>query len=187
MIKQMRSPFCAPYLKFKAANSDEEVLRLYNETADKKTIGIPTGGSLGAFGVKRKHHIHEGVDLYVRYGSPVWAMESGKIVSIEQFTGSAVGSPWWRDTWVVMVEGDSGVFAYGEILPSSRLRVGGRLWHGELLGHVLQVLKKDKGRPMSMLHIELHKHGTRTCLAWEGEKPESLLDPTPYLLTLENL
>jgi len=64
------------------------------------------------------------------------------------------------------------------------LKIGQQVETRTLLGTVVQVLKEDKGRPMSMLHLELHEKGTMDALPWplEGPKPSTLLDPTVYLL-----
>lgn len=157
------------------------------------STGLPLLPHPGAFGVVRTKHVHEGVDLYCPTGTLVSCVEDGIVVAILPFTGSqayavnpATGSVeslhWWHDTDVVLVEGATGVVAYGEITPLCK--VGDELIAGEVLGSVLRVLKKDKGRPMSMLHIELHVSGTRepTCWYQENGRPSSLLDPTPYLL-----
>jgi hypothetical protein len=157
------------------------------------STGLPMHPHSGAFGLVRTNHVHEGVDLYCPDGTPVFAVEDGVVVSILPFTGQnafAVNPKtgeteplhWWLDTDVVMVAGATGVVAYGEIKPACK--VGDVLEAGQVLGHVTRVLKKDKGRPMSMLHIELHVHGTvvPTCWYQENGKPESLMDPTPFLL-----
>lgn len=139
----------------------------------------------GSFGVERKHHRHEGVDLYVAERSAVAAMEAGTVVAIERFTGPDAGSPWWLPTDCVMVAGDSGVLNYGEIKPALALKVGDRVEAGEVLGQVAMVLREDKGRPRSMLHFERYVHGTTTPLsAWalDEEQPAQLLDPTGLLI-----
>ena len=149
---------------------------------------LPVSGHVGAFGVKRKHHYHEGIDLYAPEGTVVRAVEDGKIVRVEYFTGPKVDMPWWEETWAVMVEGESGVVVYGEIIPCSDLMgyspVRTEVKAGDPIGTVKRVLKVDKGRPMSMLHLELRKHGTIDWSGWYEEtgRPENLLDPTPYLL-----
>lgn len=142
---------------------------------------IPTLGEPGAFGTKRLHDTHTGVDLYCDQGTEVHAVERGKVVRVEQFTGDAAGSPWWLVTWAVLVEGASGVVAYGELEKPS-LKQGDHVVAGAKLGKVARVLTKDKGRPMSMLHMELYSAGTTTTTWWRYERPENLLDPTPYLL-----
>lgn len=149
------------------------------------TTGLPTGDHPGAFGFRRQHHTHEGVDLYVPVGTPVVSVEPGVVVAIVPFTGehATPPSPWWHNTWAVLVEGQSGVVCYGEIIPSHQN--GAPADAGELLGHVAKVLTKDKGRPTTMLHLELYKHGVREPVEWlpYHDRPEGLLDPTPLLLT----
>lgn len=73
---------------------------------------------------------------------------------------------------------------YGEIAVQVGIAVGARVHREDCLGGVKTVLRKDKGRPMTMLHLELYKHGTRETVWWHlGEpKPLNLLDPTPFLV-----
>jgi hypothetical protein len=162
---------------------------------DSMTTGIPVHPHPGSFGFVRRNHVHEGVDLYCQDGTLVTAVEPGIVVAILPFTGEDAMSinprtgeleklDWWHDTAVVMVEGASGVVAYGEITPDCR--VGVVLQAGDVVGRVKKVLKKDKGRPMAMLHLELHKRGTivPTCWYQENGQPSSLMDPTPYLVQL---
>jgi len=145
---------------------------------------VPIFPHLGAFAVQRKFHNHEGVDLYAPEGTSVYPVEPGTIVAIDNFTGPAVGSPWWNDTMCVLIEGKSGVVVYGEITPNQSLHIGQEITPDKEIGKIKQVLKKDKGRPMSMLHIELHVPGTQESVEWTvgSKKPESLLDPTWLLV-----
>lgn len=147
-------------------------------------IMIPIAPHPGAFGVQRRFHTHEGVDLYCDDGAPVIAMESGTVVAIEDFTGSASGSPWWLDTKSLLVAGEAGVVCYGEIEPDSHLRVGDWVSRGQQIGVVKMVLAKDKGRPRSMLHLELHTPETNRTTPWDhgSERPITLLDPTGLLV-----
>ncbi len=144
--------------------------------------GLPVGEHPGAFSVRRRHHIHEGVDLYCPEGTPVSAVEEGVVLAVMPFTGPRAGLPWWLDTDVVLVEGPSGVVAYGELIP--QVRVGAKVCAGELIGHVTRVLRNDKGRPTSMLHLELHSRGASRCSDWslDSPRPHTLRDPTPHLL-----
>jgi murein DD-endopeptidase MepM/ murein hydrolase activator NlpD len=143
----------------------------------------------GKFGFKRKFDYHHtGVDLYATEGDPVLAVEDGTIVAIENFTGPMNNTPWWNDTWAVLVEGKSGVVVYGEILPL--LNPGNSVVQGQTIGTVLTVLKelvvKDwiPGHSRSMLHLELHQPGTTGTAWWKlGEvQPPTLLDPTSLLI-----
>jgi len=145
---------------------------------------IPVLQHPGAFGVKRHQHIHTGIDLYAPYGCPVRAMEDGEIIKVDWFTGPSINMPWWNDTRAVYVEGETGVFCYGEIQEFPDIKAGRHLKQGEYFGYVLTVLRKFKGRPMSMLHLELYDHGyVDDWREWKigEEKPEHLKDPTEYL------
>ena len=140
-------------------------------------------GIEGSFAAVRKHDIHTGIDLYCKPGSRVLAIESGIVVAVENFTGPKAGSPWWNDTQAVLVEGKSGVVCYGEI--DTSLSVGDVVQEKSLIGEVITVLKKDKGKPMTMLHLELYEHGITESVIWELEskKPKGLLDPTGLLIS----
>lgn len=144
--------------------------------------GLPLAPHPGAFGVRRANHTHEGIDLYAPHGTPVFAVEVGEVVAVKPFTGPHAGLPWWLDTWAVFVEGPSGVVVYGEIDPT--VAAGDTVLPGQQLGTVATVLAKDKGRPRSMLHLELHTPGSRIAPEWlvHDQRPEVLRDPTPYLL-----
>ena len=137
----------------------------------------------GRFGATRKHDIHTGVDLYCPVGTRVWAVEAGTVVAIEEFTGPRAESPWWNETWAVLVEGESGVVVYGEIEPRADLKVGTTLVQKEYIGRVAPVLKKFKGRPMVMLHLELMTSGATETVWWKkGDLiPEVLCNPEPLL------
>lgn len=143
----------------------------------------------GGFGTERKFDIHSGVDIYCQPEQEVISVEDGVVVFIEEFTGEFAEppSPWWHNTKAVGVEGISGVVVYGEIQPHENIAVGKLLKEGERIGNVITVLKKYKGLPMTMLHIELHKIGTRKTVIWNlGEpKPESLIDPLTKLVSLK--
>lgn len=147
------------------------------------TPGVPVGEHPGAFGVTRKNHIHEGVDLYCEPGTPVRAVEKGLVVWVGPFTGPGAGSPWWHDTQAVMVEGASGLVVYGEIDPA--VTAGCQVGAGALIGRVKRVLRRDKGLPTSMLHIELRGRGKTESFEWSlgTPRPEWLFDPTPFLLS----
>ncbi len=150
--------------------------------------GIPVGFHPGAFGAKRKYDIHTGVDLYCENQQPVFAVEDGKVVKKDIFTGDKIGFPWWEETEAVMVEGESGVVNYGEITTS--LKIDQLVKKGEQIGNVKRVLFEDKkrndiiGHSTSMLHLELYIHGSRHFALWEidADKPKELLDPTLFLM-----
>lgn len=155
----------------------------FKNMADGETA-LPLAPHPGAYGVTRANHVHEGIDFYCPAGTPVMAVEDGIVVAVLKFTGPAAGSPWWHDTDAVLVEGASGVVLYGEIAPE--VGAGDAVAAGQCLGRVVQVLREDKGRPMSMLHLEFHAAGTRDCYEWTLDQPapSSLRDPTPQLMHL---
>jgi len=142
-------------------------------------VQVPEGAAhQGSFGALRKYDIHSGVDLYCEPGQRVIAVEPGRVLAIEMFTGAAVGMPWWRETYAVYVNGASGMVVYGEIDPT--VKVGQQLKAGDEVGTVMTVLQKDKGLPMTMLHLELHKAGTMRTESWKlgAQPPNTLMDPT---------
>lgn len=148
-----------------------------------KYTELPIKNHPGSFGYERKNHIHEGLDFYCESGDLVHCIEHGVVVSISLFTGPLVGSPWWNTTYCILVEGETGVFNYGEILVNPQLVVGQKVYQGDVLGAVQTVLKKEKGRPKNMLHLELYKHKTQKHIdGWSlgQDKPSNLLDPTVY-------
>ena len=148
---------------------------------------IPQGEELGAFGVKRKFDVHTGVDLYCNEGDEVLAIEAGEIIAIEWFTGIPVDMPWWNDTHALAIKGEIGIINYGEIRPNRYLKVGDLVEEGTVLGWVVPVLKKDKGKvpSMNMLHLELYSEYDGEWALWELDKPKpnNLLDPTYLLLS----
>jgi len=148
------------------------------------THPIPTVGDPGAFGSIRRFDTHTGIDIYCNDGDLVMAIEDGIVVAIEAFTGSHADSPWWNDTWALLVEGSSGVLVYGEIDILDGVTVGHPVKVGDHIGNIKQVLKKDKGvTPTCMLHFEIHKAGTTKTVWWyhNDPMPESLIDPTEFL------
>lgn len=145
---------------------------------------IPEAPHVGAFGVRRKFDVHTGVDLYCAHGNEVFAVEDGVVVAREIYTGPRADSPWWNETYAVLVEGVSGVVCYGEIAFDRALPPAGqKIYRGQRLGTALTVLKRYKGRPTTMLHFELYEHGVRESTWWrlDEDKPAKLLDPTEKL------
>lgn len=142
---------------------------------------LPVEKSPGDFAVTRSFYYHSGLDLYCSESSIIQTIEEGQIVKIERFTGKDADppSPWWNETWAVMVEGKSGCIGYCELFPSSQLQEGSFVKEGETLGVIVPVLKRNKGNGTSMLHLEYYKHGQREFVTWliGEEKPHNLLNP----------
>lgn len=141
----------------------------------------------GSFGVRRRHDYHKGVDLYAPSGTPIYAVESGYVMDVCPFTGKDAGCDWWNDTFGVYIGGKSGIVVYGEMKPREHIKKNVYVHAGECIGEVVSVLKKDKGRPISMLHLELHEKNCVHTEMWEIGKPKpgGLLDPTPYLIKMK--
>lgn len=143
---------------------------------------VPTGTHHGAFGIQRKFDIHTGVDLYCDEDQEVCAVEDGIVSAVSWFTGEFAESPWWNNTKAIVVEGSSGAVCYGELIEV--VSVGQKIHKGEVIGRVKRVLKKDKGLPTSMLHLELYRSGVIDHPWWKlGQpQPETLQDPTNLLV-----
>lgn len=167
----------------KKAYITEDSMSFKNRNFETDTE-IPIGEHLGAYAVERRHHVHEGIDLYAPVGEKVYAVEDGEIIKIDYFTGKEANSDWWLTTKAICVEGESGVIVYGEIIERDGLKEGDKVKAGEYIGNVLRVLVHDKGRPTSMLHFELRSHGAKEDITWypDGVKPEHLKDPTNLLI-----
>ena len=149
-------------------------------------VEIPIHPHVGAFGIKRRYDKHRGVDLYVPDGTQVFAVEDGEVMDIRHWTGVKANCDWWFDTESVAIEGVSGLVVYGEIIPDKKIHIGMKIVAGDLIGCVKRVLKKDKGRPTSMLHLELRKPGFFRNIDknWDENLPNGIKDPTPYLKKL---
>ncbi len=147
---------------------------------------VPEKWHPGAFGAFRRHDRHTGVDLYVPDGTPVYSLEDCRVVDVSYFTGPNANPPcdWWEETWSVTVQNNhsNNYLLYGEIAPSvfkdHFVKAGG------LIGYIKRVLKRDKGKPPSMLHIEMYSRIQEEHPYWKlGDGcPAGLLDPTDYLL-----
>jgi murein DD-endopeptidase MepM/ murein hydrolase activator NlpD len=163
-----------------SADSQSFINRNYNTETE-----VLVGGHVGAFGTMRKNHCHEGVDLYCMPNDEVYAMEDGVVVLIEDFTGAKINMPWWNDTRAVHIEGISGVINYGEIKENEDIYIGKKIKQGDCIGKVVTVLLKDKGRPMTMLHLELYKSGSCESVTWNINEPQPsiLLNPTHLLIS----
>lgn len=152
---------------------------------------IPLPPNHGSFGEIRKYDIHTGVDLYAPDMTPVYAMTTGVVTDIGKFTGQDAGSEWWNETWYITLGSIKGSFngkiVYGEIFEPQWTK-GKIIDEGELIGYVKQVLKKDKGLPMSMLHMEaydIHYFGEPVWWHLNEPRPECLIDPTAILQSSE--
>lgn len=168
-----------------------EIMNLIGTTIDSYSfldlknndVELPLHPHVGAFGIRRRHDIHKGIDLYANVETKVTTVEDGTIVDICPFTGPKAGFPWWLDTMGIYIGGASGIVVYGEIQVNEKLKIGDFIKQGDFIGTVSRVLIDDRGRPTSMLHLELHKNGHIHCGQWalNKEKPIGILDPTVHL------
>ena len=147
---------------------------------------IPVGPHCGAFGHVRTNHTHEGIDLYGNTDDTVYSMNDGVVIWINPLTGEQVGSPWWHNTLAIGVFTGTHTWVYGEVAPLEHIEMGTVVKSGDALAKLVPVLKKDKGRPMTMLHVELYDGYVPDCIrTWPTDAPlppGNLIDPTPYLL-----
>lgn len=146
---------------------------------NKDPIILPEG-HVGDFAYRRSFYYHPGIDIYCSEGQEVQAIEDGTVVHIENFTGPNAHppSPWWLETWSILIEGKSGVLGYCEIKPLPHIKVGQKVKEGEQIATVIPVLKKDKGNGTTMLHFEHYVPGTRHHVTWvlDTIKPDELLN-----------
>ncbi len=146
---------------------------------------IPAEGSVGDFAFRRSFYYHPGIDLYCGLHDEIQAMEDGIVIKVEHFTGvdASPPSPWWNDTWSILIEGASGVLGYCEIMPKYMIAPGYKVKEGEVIAVVIPVLKKDKGNGTTMLHFEQYAPGTTDHVTWvlDTKKPKNLRNPRELL------
>lgn len=156
---------------------------------------IPEGDHPGSFLKERKHHFHEGVDLYGKDGQEVYSVENGTVHKILNFTGEKANSPWWNNTDAIIIKGSSGFVLYGEIKVNSKIKEGDCISQGQLIGKITPVLKKRKNNPIAMLHFEWYskevnnpielvknkRNRDKTDSLYKEVKKYGLLDPTNKL------
>jgi murein DD-endopeptidase MepM/ murein hydrolase activator NlpD len=160
---------------------------------------VPRRGT-GSFWRARGDRRHGGVDLYAPAGSPVLAIEGGRVLECGVFTTADV-NPYWNTTHYVLVRHESGVIAKYAELGQVKVKAGQRIKPGQAVGRVGQVLNPERVGPLSPLYIrQLSRSGRVSMLHFElyedvaaptdkylggnwfsDRKPPKLLDPTPYL------
>jgi hypothetical protein len=150
-----------------------------------KIPSLPLTDGVGDFAFRRSFYYHPGIDIYCDLGQEVQAIEDGIIVHIENFTGPEADppSPWWNETWSILIEGKSGVLGYCELKPIDSIHIGLKVHAGDVIANIIPVLKKDKGNGTTMLHFEKYATGTRHHVTWvlDTPKPEELENPRKFL------
>ena len=151
-------------------------------------VEIPFGPEHpGAFGIQRKHHKHEGIDLYCKENDVVLSLTNGKVIDIGKFTGASVGSDWWNETEYIAIEYKNYVIVYGELIVNSNIKINDIVSKEQELGRITPILKQNKNnRPINMLHLELYdkEHYTEP-KEWIDIKPKGLLNPIILLKELD--
>lgn len=162
--------------------------------------GIPVGSHPGAFGVKRKHDFHTGVDLYCKQGDFVFSCTDGVVVEVKPFTGPSIGHTWWNETKAIVIDTGMNYILYGEV-ESLIVKVGDKVKRGQMIAKIIPVLPEHKYRPdipghsVNMLHLELMRRnpvftefqGRNGFMTWDLDKcqPYDLFNPTSKLMTSE--
>lgn len=158
----------------------------------QKNRGLPINAHPGAFGCKRRHDFHTGIDLYGKPGDWVYAINEGIVVSVDKFTGTSDTS-WWLPTDAIMVETPTENWVYGEV--KSYVKVGDKVKRGQVIGELVPVLKPEKLREdipkhsCTMLHLEKYSRNYEPAQGWAtwkdfDSRPSYLLDPTQDLIDI---
>jgi murein DD-endopeptidase MepM/ murein hydrolase activator NlpD len=116
-------------------------------------------------------HVHEGIDIFAKTGTPIHAVTGGKIVR-------GFSDP--RGGVVVRIEGDDGrYYYYAHLKPGSTddLRIGQRVRTGEVIGQVGK--SGDAATTPPHLHLQV-KSGN------EWINPYDFLKPFPDMSTIES-
>lgn len=161
---------------------------------------FPPEGTAGSFWEDRGDRCHGGLDLYAPRGSPVVAIEEGKVWSAGIFTSPDL-VPYWNRTYEVTVAHVSGIFCRYAELGDISVERGSPVRGGEVIGHVGEVLDlalvgpdappyirslKRRGHG-SMLHLEAFSDAPGPAREYLGgnwftrERPAHLLDPAVIL------
>jgi hypothetical protein len=142
-------------------------------------------GSVGDFGFRRSFYHHPGIDIYCGLGQEVVAIEAGIVTNVEYFTGPNANptSPWWNETWSIMIQGTSGALGYCELKPMPNIHKGTVVLEGETIAIIIPVLKRDKGNGTTMLHFEHYLDWTQEHVTWilDSKRPPQLLNPRALL------
>jgi murein DD-endopeptidase MepM/ murein hydrolase activator NlpD len=141
----------------------------------KKITGKYEGNSSRRFMSSRSggSRYHAGIDLYGNPDDPIIAMESGVIVNYYHF---------YHGTYALFVQCDSGlVINYGEVKNKSwsefGLSTGSRVQRGQPIARVGQMSGGSH-----MCHFETYMPPTEKNQKYHGGDPNTLLNPTYYLL-----
>ena len=166
---------------------------------DSENKLLPSSGSPGSFWEDRDDRRHCGVDIYAPSGSPVCAVEDGRVLDMGIMTSKEI-IPYWNTTYYVLIQHGTVIAKYAE-LRDVTASIGDKVNGGAIIGHVGIVLDQDiitedappyiqhlgNREAVSMLHFELYRARPTETGAylggnWFGKtQPNLLLDPTSYL------
>ena len=162
---------------------------------------IPEPVTAGCFWEDRGDRHHCGVDIYAPKGSDVVCVAPGDVIETGIFT-SPDKVPYWYVTYYAIIKNDDGAYCTYAEMKDVQVEEGQRIEAGSLLGHVGNVLDRDKingnspgyiqrlkeAENDSMLHFEVFSErptGTDDYLGgnWFNEgRPPGLMDAGRYLL-----
>lgn len=151
----------------------------------KTTLRLPLGSNHSCgFGSSRKGGHNTGIDLICDPHQEVVAVESGRILAVQNFSEKKP-EPWINMTRVILIEGASGVIAYGNVKEVPGLAEGEYIDAGELIGTVMPIYKSKKNKA-TKFKLEWYTKGTKRRGSWLSckPKPNNMLDPTPMLIPL---
>jgi len=166
---------------------------------DSESHTVPSPDDPGSFWENRGDRRHCGVDIYAPHGSPVRAIEAGKVLDTGIMTSKDI-LPYWNTTYYVLVQHGPQIAKYAE-LHDLAVSTGDKVDGGTIIGHVGTVIDHEaitEDAPayiqrlsnwgdVSMLHFELYKARPAKTEAYLGgnwfdaTQPEDLINPTEYL------
>jgi murein DD-endopeptidase MepM/ murein hydrolase activator NlpD len=166
---------------------------------DSESHTVPSPGDPGSFWEDRDDRRHCGVDIYAPSGSPVHAVEVGRVLDTGVMTSKDL-LPYWNTTYYVLIQHGAVIAKYAE-LRDVTVSTGDEVNGGTIIGLVGTVLDYDaitenapayiqhlgNREAISMLHFELYRALPMENAAYLGgnwlgtTQPDTLLDPTSYL------
>jgi len=107
----------------------------------------------GHFGSTRTGHVHEGLDLLVDPGEPVFSPVAGEVVGL----GYAYRND--RTFRVVAIEGDGIRWDLMYVMPARDLFIGAHVLPGEVVGYAQNIVDRYGPPMLPHIHIETRRDG----------------------------
>lgn len=156
---------------------------------------------MGYFWEERDEGFNAGVDIFANVGSEVFAIESGVIIDIDNFSNDDEKLGIKNSHFIVVRGIDKINYKYCQITVDSELKVGQKIESGDYLGTVAEVYVENlfsTETPVyvrehfaedlkSKLHLELYKAPFSEVRPYQlgnyfgEERPKSLLNPQIFL------